>query len=410
MRSSQQRWSEGVLSFLSAQCSQNGACSVPGGPVTMYGTCYAWLAMFYLGHNATHLRHAFINLCATTRDPVSGLYNGPELASYSPPLGVLHDKRHLQTHLTCSAVLPVAQQLGISLAPLTVAYNYCDLDFLRGWSNSIDWRNAWFEGNNILFVGQMLIYLRDVEGYSAAGEALRYWFSWLDHEVDKRTGLWGTNGFCSPMEAVYGGYHQLLVYYYENHPVPCTRGLVDTVLSLQHEDGGFNPHGNAGACEDVDSVDILVNCYKRCDYRRTDIRLALRHCLRHILATQNQDGGFSYSLDHPQSHMGVPGTEAAPNVSCTFPTWFRIHTLALIAEIIPNSPQLKGTFFQFNTALSMGWHKGPLGWKQTSRTALGWEQFLDEHIRAGHCIKYNNQLARRARSTIGRLLRKSGLR
>ena len=118
--------------------------------------------------------------------------------------------------------------------------------------------------------------------------------------------------------------------------------MIDTVLGLQHLDGGFNPCGNAGACEDVDSVDILVNLYKRFDYRRGDIRFGLKRCLRHILSTQNPDGGFPYSLNCAQSHMGIPGTQAPANVSTTFSTWFRIHTLALIAEILPEERAFSG--------------------------------------------------------------------
>ena len=134
------------------------------------------------------------------------------------------------------------------------------------------------------------------------------------------------------------------------------------MLALQHWDGGFNPRGNAGACEDVDSVDILVHCYKRLDYRRVEIGAALRSCVDHILRTQNVDGGFPYNRDQPQSHMGIPGTQAEPNVSCTFPTWFRIHTLALCAEIIPDHPALERLEFRFNKVLSMGWHVSPTGW------------------------------------------------
>jgi hypothetical protein len=148
----------------------------------------------------------------------------------------------------------------------------------------------------------------------------------------------------------------LLVYYHENHPIRNLRGLVDTVLELQHPDGGFNPRGNGGACEDVDSVDILVNLYKRSDYRRAEIRCALRQCLRHILALQNPDGGFPYNRDCPQSHMDVPGTQAPPNQSIMFATWFRVHTLALTAEILTDEPELQFPF-QFTKNLSMGWHQ-----------------------------------------------------
>jgi hypothetical protein len=404
------KWEQAAIEFLMAQCTNHGATSVPGGPITLYGTCYAWLGLFYLGHDEQRLKHAFKDLIVTTRDPCSGYYNGPELVNYNPRVGVLHDKRHLQVHLTCSAVLPVAQEMGISLLPLSAAYDYCNPDFLRDWTESIDWTNAWFEGNNILFVGQLLIYLRDVESSPKAGDSLRLWFDWLDSAVDLTTGIWGTDSCCSTAAAVYGGYHQLLVYYHENHPLPNIHGLVDTVLSLQHEDGGFNPNGNAGACEDVDSVDILVNCYKRVDYRRSEIRSALRKCLSHILATQNQDGGFPYNLNQPQSHMGIPGTEAGPNVSCTFPTWFRIHTLALIAEVLPNASELSSISFQFNKSLSMGWHRSPSGWHQNSLKLFIGEQIYRQRRRLSNGLNLVRKEARRTRSGFGKALKRSGIR
>jgi hypothetical protein len=230
------------------------------------------------------------------------------------------------------------------------------LNYLADWLDRRNLKSAWFEGNNILFVGQLLVYLRDEEGHPDAQAALDGWFEWLDQHMDPATGLWGTNGYCPAMEAVYGGYHQLLVYYHENHPIRNSQGLADTVLGLQHPDGGFNPRGNGGACEDVDSVDILVNLYKRSDYRRPEMRCALRQCLRHILALQNSDGGFPYNRDCRQSHMGIPGTEASPNQSTMFATWFRIHTLALMAEILTDEPELQFPF-RFTNNLSMGWHQ-----------------------------------------------------
>ena len=65
----------------------------------------------------------------------------------------------------------------------------------------------------------------------------------------------------------------------------------------------------------------------------------------------------------PQSHMEIPGTLADRNVSTTFPTWFRIHTLALCAQIIPDHPKLQGIRLGFTDALSMGWHCSPEGWR-----------------------------------------------
>ena len=350
-------WNAAALRFLRSlqDPETSGTRSVPGGSVTLYGTCYAALGQFYLGVDGipSEKTRAFIGEC---QDPQTGLMIGPELINFEPPTGVMHGREHLLFHLTCAAV-PTCQQFGIPLKhPIRAAHRFCDLEYLREWMDRRDLRNAWFEGNNILFVGQLLIYLRDVERHTKAQPALDAWFHWLDTHVDPGNGLWGTNGYCSPLEAVCGGYHQLLVYYHENHPLTSPDGMVDTVLGLQHADGGFNPSGNAGACEDVDSVDILVNLYKRFGYRRADIRFALRRCMRHILATQNPDGGFPYNRDCSQSHMGIPGTSAPPNVSTMFPTWFRIHSLALMAEVLTDEEELDVPF-RFTSVLSMGWHR-----------------------------------------------------
>jgi len=354
-------WHLRSVNFLRRIQTKNGAPSIPDGPITLYGTCYSLLALNFLGESV-HITPELRQFVLNTQNEESGLFVGPELMGFQAIPNVLHDRDHLLLHLTCAA-LPFFQQFSIEpYHSIKKAYQFLDLNFLKQWLDAKDLKHAWFEGNNFLFVGQLLVYLRDVEKHPDASQALSLWFRWLDTQADPKTGLWGTNGHCSPMEAVYGGYHQLLVYYYESHKLSNVHGLVDMVLALQHEGGGFNPNGNGGACEDVDSVDILVNCYKRTVYRRDDIRHALRRCLRHILSTQNLDGGFPYNRDQHQSHMGIPGTEAGPNVSCTFPTWFRIHTLALIAEVLPNDFQLKGIPFKFNKALGMGWHASPPGW------------------------------------------------
>lgn len=335
--------------------------SVPGKPITLYGTCYGLLIDHYLERPRLP-DESTANWVLSFQDPASGYFVGPELDGYRPSTTALHDRDHLLWHLTC-AVLPVCSQFGWQLAhPLRDARKFCDLEVLSRWCRERDWKHAWFEGNNILFVGQMLLYMRDVEQIPEADQALSHWFSWLDRCVDWKTGLWGTDGACSDQEAVYGGYHQLLLYHHQNRSVTNPRGLVDTVLSLQNADGGFNPDGNAGACEDVDSVDLLVHCYKRVDYRRAEIRVALSRCLKHILKTQNDDGGFPYNRDTAQSHMGVPGTDADENQSCMFPTWFRVHTLALIKEILPDHPAIAATCFRFNDGFGMGWHGNPSRW------------------------------------------------
>lgn len=393
-------WHCSVTRFLNDQFDHSaGACkSAPDTEPTLYGTCYALLGLSYLGHKPSFLE-ACLNFVTSRQDFSSGLMIGPELETYEAPQESMHDREHLLWHSTCTAI-PALQHFGIPVPfLLTAAYQFCDVEHLAAWMDRRDLSNAWFEGNNILFVGQMLVYLRDVEQHPGAQMALNAWFDWLDHHADPATSLWGTNGFCGPADAVYGGYHQLLVYWHEGRKPANLPGLVDTVLKLQHIDGGFNPDGNAGACEDVDSVDILVNCYKRLDYRRAEIRFALWRCVDHILNTQNPDGGFPYNRNRPQSHMGIPETSAPSNTSCTFPTWFRIHTLALSAEIIPEHPAFQGVAFAFTNNLSMGWHQSPEGWKlDVSRKQLRSERTLI-------ALWKFRESYRRARRTAGRVKR-----
>lgn len=344
----------------SARLSQGTYSSVLQKDATLYGSVYGHQGLDYLNTELPIANKQFKDWLLNQQND-KGLLVGPELLGFSSPKAAKHDYEHLSYHSTCSA-LPLYQELGLKLRPIYDAHKFLNLEYLSEWVERIDWKNAWFEGNNILFVGQLLVYLRDVEKKEGAQEALGFWFNWLEREIDPETSLWGTNGFCTNAAAVYGGYHQLLVYWHEDYPIRNPEGLVDTVLGLQHYDGGFNPAGNAGACEDVDSIDILVNCYKRFDYKRAEIRVAVWRAVDHILKTQNEDGGFPYNRNKPQSHMGIPGTDASPNESCMFPTWFRVHTLALANEIIPDHPSLKAQTFKFNTYLSMGWHKSPLDW------------------------------------------------
>ncbi len=354
---STQRWPRRASGFLEAQYdpASGGYRSVPGGAVTLYGTVYGLLTRHYLGEEV-HVPPEVRRFLVGCQDPETGYFIGPEIQAWTAPPGAKHDREHLLLHLTCAA-LPAMQEFGMGPPqPLRFAHRFCDSSYLAEWLGRRDMTDAWLEGNNLLFVGQLLVHLRDIEGYQGASQALDQWFRWLDDTVDSATGLWGTRGVgCSPFVAMCGGYHQLLVYYHEARPIRSPERLVDTVLRLQHPDGGFSPAGGGGACEDVDAIDILVNVYKRFDYRRPDIRAALRRATATILGLQNGDGGFPYKRGIMQDHMGIPATRAAADMSTMFATWFRVHTLALIAQVLTDDTRLDVPF-RFNRFLSMGWH------------------------------------------------------
>jgi hypothetical protein len=329
--------------------------SLTGAP-NLYASCYALMTLHYLCAlpEDSEFRSAWAEYILSFQDRATGLFLGPELEE-PIPVTSKHDKEHLAMHLA-TTVLPCLDILNVNPRhPLTFAHRFLRRDVLYDWLSVRDWRDAWLEGNNLLFVLQLLIHLRDDCGIKEAEHRVEEVFRWLDDNIDPTTGLWGTNGYCSNFVAMCGGYHQLLAYYSEARPLNAPQRLIDVTLQLQHGDGGFHPAGGGGACEDVDAVDILVNLYKRVDYRRPEIRTSLRAAVRSVVEKQMEDGGFVYRADEPFSHMGMGVTLTPPNKSNLFSTWFRVHTLALAAQVLTDSP-LASMHWRFNHRMSMGWH------------------------------------------------------
>jgi prenyltransferase beta subunit len=330
----------------------------PGGSATLYSSCFAAMTLHYTGRLdtlSTSECRQWAQYLAGFQDPESGYFIGPELVPEELTSEV-HDYEHVAMHLAAH-VLPALSLLDA--APrhtLAFAHRFLNPNELTSWLEARNWRRAWLEGNNLLFIGQFLLHLRDREHRPEAAKSLGIYFDWLDSQIDPQTGLWGTNGFCSPFVAMCGGYHQLLVYYAEGRDVLYKERLVDTVLSLQHPDGGFSPNGGGGACEDVDAADILVNMYKLCDHRRQDIRAALKRLLDSLAPNHMADGGYLYRRDQAFSHMGILKTQSPANVSNLFATWFRVHSVALISEILADETVAQ-TAWRFNDVCSMGWHR-----------------------------------------------------
>jgi hypothetical protein len=339
-----------------------------GGKVTLYASCFAAMTLHYLGELSQlsqETRRQWADYILQWQNQTDGYFLGPELVK-EEITSTKHNWDVVRMHLAVH-VLPALDLLGKQpLYPLTFAHCFLDTEYLQEWLAARDWQNAWLEGNNLLFIGQFLLHLRDVEYQPGAQESIDLYLKWLDERIDPLTGLWGTSdGLSSWAFAVYGAYHQLLVYFYEEHPVPYPEQLVDSTLSVQEFDGGFSASGRGGACEDVDAISILVNLYQRYDCKRPRIRRALRRAFTSILKRLDPEGGFVYRWGAPFIHMSIPRTRIPANVPHLFATWFGTHTLALLAEVLTDEPTLAQQKWQFNRVLSMGWHRP---WNRNQRS------------------------------------------
>ncbi len=332
-----------------------------GGRVTLYASAFAALTMHELGaldELPEEERRAWAGYLAGFQDPESGHFLGPELTR-GRNISRRHNEEHLRMHLTAH-VLPALAVLGAEPAhPLSFARRFCDPERLAAWLAARDLSQPWLEGNNLLFAGQFLIHLQEREAEPAAGPALERLMTWLDQMVDPASGLWGTGQGCGRAEALYGGYHQIILYHYLGRPLPHPEALIDSALSLQHPDGGFNQRGGGGTCEDVDAIYVLAAQYPLSDHRRPQVRAALRRALPALLRRRGPDGGFVYRRGESFMHQGLTHTRALAGRGELFSTWFCLHALGLVSDVLADHP-LEGLRMRFAPVCAMGWHQTPV--------------------------------------------------
>ena len=246
-------------------------------------------------------------------------------------------------HLTCHVVTALTCLGAVAAKPLRMLEPFYEKVKLMAWLEARDWSKADFVGNEVLNLGTLLQYARDFQKEPRAAEATRVMLDWLaQHHMNPDTGLWGSIDVKEPKglsRAVMGAYHFWLLFFYDCAPVPHPGRAVDSVLRTENPKGGFGwgVHGPASsACEDIDSIDPLARLLALADHRRDDIRAALRRAEPHVLAMQNDDGGFGWVRGTAFSY-GHPLMSAGKDASGMFPTWFRTLSLAYLGKALPGS-------------------------------------------------------------------------
>ncbi|MHB0935007.1 MAG: hypothetical protein ACYDCO_05695 [Armatimonadota bacterium] len=318
-------------------------CSVP----TLYASCYAAMARYLLGDTIhEHERTAWVAyLCAHQdddglfRDPVifdQGWYAGDPLWCGRP-------------HLTCHVITALACLGGVAEKPLHWLDPWRDPDALIRWLEARDWgaQIAW-TGNEIMNVGVLLQYARDFHRDTRAGHAVAALLEWLaTHHVSAATGVWGALDVTDPIwrsHAMQAAYHWWPLFFYDGVSIPHLERAIDTVLATQNPLGGFGwgVHNAvapfmSSACEDIDSIDPLCRMMQVTTYRRHEIQAALWKAAEWVMTNQMPDGGFVFLRDVPFEY-GHPALRGEAGQGAMFPTWFRLLSLALIGQALPDHP------------------------------------------------------------------------
>ncbi len=251
-------------------------------------------------------------------------------------------------HLTCHVLTALSCLSGKPGKPFRLVDNFARPNILGKWLQSRNWnKDIGISGNEILNLGAILQYSRDLQGDQRAEKSVRMLLNWLgNNHLNPQTGVWGTFDISDPVKrsnAVQTAYHLWLLYFYDRVPIPCPEKAIDTILATQNPKGGFgwgvhNPAQpfNSSACEDIDSIDPLSRLYHLTDYRRKDIFSVLNKALPRILQNQTPDGGFVFFLNRAFQY-GHPELKGEINAGAMFPTWFRTLSVALMEKVLADN-------------------------------------------------------------------------
>jgi hypothetical protein len=306
-----------------------------------YASCYAALTRHLLGdlHRLSIAERAAWGHYIQSFQGPDGLFRDPALACDLAEKADWWGWRHL----TCHALMALAA-LDVQ-APYRLAW----LDVLRApaarqrWLDEQDWgAEVAFTSNCVQNWVIGLQYTRDVQHQDWADEAVTHILNELDRRVDVPSGLWGppqTTVYTDKVwlsQRVQAAYHFWLLYLYEGRKPPAPQAALDHVLATQNERGGFgwgvhNPTAplNSSACEDIDSLDPLVRLAQITDYRRDEVRAALLRARPWVESNYNPDGGAVFMRGVPFQY-GHERMSSAAEESALFATWFRALSLAIL--------------------------------------------------------------------------------
>ena len=208
---------------------------------------------------------------------------------------------------------------------------------LRNWMDSLDLSNFWDASNKIMDLAIFLTYEAKSNGNQKAVEAINVLLDICDKNTNPDTGYQDA-GKSEIRNAMAGAMHIFPIFFMWQRNPRFPERIVETTLSLQQEDGLFGYESGSGGedCLDYDAVNILVNFYFHSNYRREQIRNALKKLSVGIEQCKNSDGGFCCHRRNKPYRFGTFTTEVPVGGSSLWSTYSRILTIAMTAKVLDN--------------------------------------------------------------------------
>jgi hypothetical protein len=208
----------------------------------------------------------------------------------------IHYIRLQHTYFCLSALDALDQPPRFGLA---FARRFLNRDYALGWIDGGPWHDPWNHSNRIMFVLRFLIHFYEKEQVEHSMEVFDAILTRLDDLQSPRTGLWHGLHNTSDREAVFAAYHFFPFYAWRRRRIAHAERILDTALALQNDDDLFGFERGGGACEDLDTVDVLALLSRISEHRSDDVKQSLHRALQALLALQKEDGGFPNYLNNP---------------------------------------------------------------------------------------------------------------
>jgi len=217
---------------------------------------------------------------------------------------------------------------------------YYDLNYTKSWLDRVNW-NEFFGHNNdidnkLMNIMSILQYNRDFYGDENANRTLEFIYNYLDSKTNPITGMWGKCNIEDPYQlsrTAQFAYHILMAYFYDKREIKYKERIVELTLRTQNKLGGYGVKLNSSACEDMDSIELLLHLGRKDDNRVQD---SLKKALAWVLSNQNEDGGFVFRRNEPLWY-GHTIMSSQKNESNMFATWFRTLSIAKIVNYFENN-------------------------------------------------------------------------
>jgi len=314
----------------------SASCTEP----TLYASVYACMTISMLGaldEYSKEQKRQWAAYFDSFQDPETGLFFDPAVANDIYRQSDWWGARHLALHM-----LSGYTDLGMRPKyPFKFLKKYYRSGAMQQWLSGFNWESANLGvgdiDNKIMNIGCMLQFQRDAWSDTQASSALEELKTFLREKLSQKTGMWGRFDPHDPNELsrmIQFAYHLFPIFFFDKDFDFDIEKIVKFTLQTQNKFGGYGVKPNSSACEDIDSIDLLVRLYQFCpEDVKAEIERSIKAAFGWVMINQVQDGGFVFRLDEAFTY-GAPETSSISNEGAMLPTWFRTLSIMYITRFL----------------------------------------------------------------------------